>query len=223
MRGRHCRQILAEVHGTGSSSKRVQESYEALLQTLGSELSILRSLPLQEIQQAGGELLAEGIRRVRSGDVHIEGGYDGEYGIIKLFDDTERAVSKSQIDLFGAEDRKKHPRKTAKEITPAPLAKADALPQSQVPKQADAPQQSEILQPSATLNDEQLAAVNIVDRPLLIVAGPGTGKTRTLTVRIAHLIQDLQVDPSAILAITFTHTRLCSMGMTRPIICRARV
>ena len=57
----------------------------------------------------------------------------------------------------------------------------------------------------ARLNAEQRAAVEWVDAPLLIVAGPGTGKTRTLTVRIAHLIQSHRVPPAAILAITFTN------------------
>jgi DNA helicase-2/ATP-dependent DNA helicase PcrA len=50
-----------------------------------------------------------------------------------------------------------------------------------------------------------LAAVECIDRPLLIVAGPGAGKTRTLTVRIAHLIRSHAVAPEAVLAITFTN------------------
>ena len=40
---------------------------------------------------------------------------------------------------------------------------------------------------------------------LVIVAGPGTGKTRTLTTRIAHLISEKEAAPQAILAITFTN------------------
>jgi len=57
----------------------------------------------------------------------------------------------------------------------------------------------------ATLNAAQLAAVNCVAAPVIIVAGPGTGKTRTLTVRIAQLIRARGVDPESILAITFTN------------------
>ena len=53
------------------------------------------------------------------------------------------------------------------------------------------------------LNDKQLEAVNIIDGPLVVYAGAGTGKTRTLTYRVANMV-DKGIDPSAILAITFT-------------------
>ena len=55
-----------------------------------------------------------------------------------------------------------------------------------------------------SLNSDQRRAVAHTGDPLLIVAGPGTGKTLTLTHRIAYLISDQGVDPDAILAVTFT-------------------
>ncbi len=54
------------------------------------------------------------------------------------------------------------------------------------------------------LNSEQKAAVSCVDGPVLIVAGAGSGKTRVLTSRIAYILEQTDLDPSRILALTFT-------------------
>jgi DNA helicase-2/ATP-dependent DNA helicase PcrA len=56
------------------------------------------------------------------------------------------------------------------------------------------------------LNPAQRAAVETVDGPVIIAAGPGTGKTRTFAHRVAHLIQDRHVSPERILAVTFTRS-----------------
>lgn len=59
--------------------------------------------------------------------------------------------------------------------------------------------------PTQQLNPEQRRAVEAADGPLLIVAGPGTGKTKTLTARIAYLVQSGRAHPGEILALTFTN------------------
>src|SRR5688572_11429019 len=55
------------------------------------------------------------------------------------------------------------------------------------------------------LNPEQRHAVQHTEGPLLILAGAGSGKTRTLVYRVAHLIKQTKVDPGRIVAVTFTN------------------
>ena len=63
----------------------------------------------------------------------------------------------------------------------------------------------------AGLDAEQRGAAEIIDGPLLIVAGPGSGKTRTLTHRLAHLIESRDVAPGGCLAVTFTRRAVDEM------------
>ena len=58
--------------------------YDRLVSRFGSELAVLIDAPVGDIASTAGDRTAEGVRRVRSGDVLIEPGYDGEYGAVKV-------------------------------------------------------------------------------------------------------------------------------------------
>lgn len=81
-------EIISEIMQVGVSSKSVEREYERIINKLGSELSILTKIPVKEISGVS-ELLGEAISRLRSGRVIKQAGYDGEYGVIRLFEPGE--------------------------------------------------------------------------------------------------------------------------------------
>jgi uncharacterized protein (TIGR00375 family) len=92
--------LIAEAKDLGSASKAVQEAYMNILSKLGNEFYILMDCPLNDIQGAAGDVLAEGINRMRQGKVDIAAGYDGEFGTIKIFEAGERETIEQQMVLF---------------------------------------------------------------------------------------------------------------------------
>lgn len=63
----------------------------------------------------------------------------------------------------------------------------------------------------ASLNAEQKTAVDAIEGPVLVVAGPGTGKTQLLSVRVANILRQTDADPSNILCLTFTNKAATNM------------
>ncbi|MDM8522556.1 UvrD-helicase domain-containing protein [Desulfococcaceae bacterium HSG8] len=197
-------EILSEIFSVGPKSKKVTTHYHAVLEALGPEINILRTCSPDAIDKAGIPLLGEAVRRMRSGDVHISPGYDGEYGKITVFANGEREKLLGQQSLFvmpGSRKVKKK-KKTAKPGTKKqPARKSERTPVIKE-KQTGFKKKPDIL---ADLNDEQRQAVQHEGSPLLIIAGPGAGKTRTLTHRIAYMIKARNISPRHILAVTFTN------------------
>jgi DNA helicase-2/ATP-dependent DNA helicase PcrA len=201
-------EILGELEGTGPASKSVEQRYERLLTRLGPELEILESVPVEDTAGADSPVLAEAIARLRKGQVIREPGYDGEYGVIRLFEPGElrrRAGGGLLFDLPPANGDAPPPRPEA-QLRPKPDARVKPAPS--VDLDASTPMTSGIL---AALDEVQREAAGRVDGPLLIVAGPGAGKTRVLTHRIAHLVAERGAPPAACLAITFTRRAAAEM------------
>lgn len=93
-------EIIAEIKDKRVGTKTVDEEYERVYKKLGDEFSILRKISIEEIKKAGFLELSNVILRMRKGDVQIEPGYDGVYGVIKLFkNDTERKMTGDQMSL----------------------------------------------------------------------------------------------------------------------------
>jgi uncharacterized protein (TIGR00375 family) len=208
-------EIMGEILYVGSKSKAVLREIDKLTAALGPELAILETVPVEDIH-AHSPLLAQAVARLRRGEVIRDAGYDGEYGVITLFEPGElkRLAVASAPALFDdgpsltrelteanvENEPSMHELIDTAEPTPrypSPAAPAPAPPSSP----PDRMPTGSLLE---RLDPEQRAAADIVAGPLLIVAGPGTGKTRTLTHRIANLVAVHGVAPEHCLAITFT-------------------
>ena len=157
------------------------------------------------------------MRRLRAGRVHRVPGYDGEYGVIRLFEpgelDRPASAGDALFDLPAPVaprprrpvERRATPRPPAPRRQPAPAAPEVPLPSPHEPLE---PMLAGMEEVGTGLLDRldamQRVAAAAPGGPLLVVAGPGTGKTRTLTHRIAYLCAELGVRPEQCLAITFT-------------------
>lgn len=81
--------ILAEIYRVGENTKKVKLAYEELIGSGTSELKLLLDTPIDEIAGFAPLAVTEGIKRMRTGNIFISEGFDGEYGRIKVFDDSE--------------------------------------------------------------------------------------------------------------------------------------
>ena len=145
-----------------------------MVDRFGPELGILGDVPLDDLAAGAPSIVAEAIARLRRGEVRREAGYDGVYGTIRLFDPDELAGA-ALFDVPTSPPASKAQGRTA----------AGGTPRAAVPSAAARGRRSAA---PAGLDPEQHAIVTHDGGPLLVVAGPGAGKTRVLTHAIAHRI-----------------------------------
>lgn len=187
-------EIVSEIMQVGPQSKSAVCEYERLVHRFGSELAILQDIPTDEISKAS-TLLGEGISRLRQGKVIKHAGYDGEYGVIKLFEDDE-LVKKNFVNLKLDIEI---PQQEVNKLPETPMFSTSANLNRNIVKNVCAEKSL-----NYGLDEFQQKAVESAHNQLLIIAGPGSGKTTVLTQRIAHLISDKNIAPQNCLAITFT-------------------
>ena len=94
-------EIIADAVSAGVGTQAVEREYQSLLYHCGTEFNVLLSASEEELRKATSPKIAEGILRMRRGDVVVEPGFDGEYGKVKMFTETaEPAAAEQQLTLF---------------------------------------------------------------------------------------------------------------------------
>ncbi len=265
-------EVIGACMGCSAASVKVGRQYQEMLARLGPEFFILRECSLDEIQKHCGYQIAEGIRRLRQGKVQRFPGFDGEYGVIKLFEPSELETTEGQLSLFdlgrmnldggavraaGVSEEYGESGRTGelgefgapgRDETQGESGKPDGIGMSgesekpdgigmsgesgepdeigmsgesgepdgigtsgkfREPKGSGTQKRAELTKSDGLaqeeMNEEQLLAVRSVSPAITVIAGPGTGKTKTLVSRILYLLQNRRVKPSEITAVTFTN------------------
>ena len=215
-------EVVAACTGQSAAGVKTLRLYEDMLKKLGPEFSILRQLPIEDIRHTAGPLVAEGIKRLREGHVERNPGFDGEYGTIKLLEKEEMEALNGQMSLFSVSEWKEMAQAEAAASKEESLSafrsdNASSLASNDAPAAAaleakdavcnntGSSLQGDNLDVSSTLDPSQEQAVHTPGRALAVIAGPGTGKTRTLISRILYLLQERKVKPGEITAVTFTN------------------
>lgn len=244
-------EILAEILGVGSKSIKVRDLYAKVLERFGPELSILRCVPEAELAKFFPPL-AEAVGRMRRSEVQLRGGYDGEYGVVRIFTPEEQREIALGAGVFSGKAAKRpglqglalpgtalreHMHETEKNpineqgnVTKETQGSASSTlgVKENVGRQEDAPEEDDFIFETGDalaaeeqseeeagpclpgLNSLQSRAAMAGPGPVLVLAGPGTGKTRTLIGRIAYLLSQ-GASPEKIVAVTFTRRAAAEM------------
>lgn len=211
--------VFAQLGGVSSQSKAAKGLYSRCLEGLGSELAVLAQLPVDRIKEYDS-FLAEAVRRIRTGELGLKGGYDGEFGTIELFSAEEmKEIAPAYAALCGRK------RRTSVQVLPVQTEKAESpdAAESRSTKAQGIKDREKMHAPAGSfleerdrrrkernadsscirLSEEQEKACAHMGEPLLVLAGPGSGKTRVLAERMVRLLEK-GTDPASVLALTFS-------------------
>jgi len=190
-------EIISASTGFSTTSLKTTTKYLQLLKEVGNEFYILRQAPFEEIEKVAGSCVTEGIRRIRNGQITMTPGYDGEYGKVQIFKENELSLISGQMCFFDT-DFKCNEKTSEKANT----KKKQLLKEEKKQEKVKTDDKKSVL---AELNEEQKEAVISKEHAVSVIAGPGTGKTKTLVSKIIYLIEECKVKPSTITAVTFTN------------------
>lgn len=96
-------EVIAEAMESTVASQKVKDMYESLCRQFTSELDVLLKVPTEDIRKFAGSRIAEGIKKVRAGNIEIIPGYDGEYGVVKIWkegEDPDKDTEELQMSLL---------------------------------------------------------------------------------------------------------------------------
>ncbi len=98
-------EIVAEGLESTVSSQKVKALFDQLCEECGSEIDILLKTPIEQVAKVAGPRIAEGVKKVREGNIVIDPGFDGEYGKVKIWneepvEEAEKSKEESQMSLI---------------------------------------------------------------------------------------------------------------------------
>lgn len=232
-------ELIAEVEKRGVLSQRVSTRYSQIVSAFGNEFTFLFDASYEDVNRTCGAIMAEGLKRMRSGNINPQPGFDGEYGIIRVFSPGELDYLSGQGSLFHLPEPNTinatlPPNLTSTQnivpVQPVGITLAENMSPGDGSLEGVPPggstgeiaelneQQQQVLTcttdttPAASQHAAENTAQSAFQRAVIIVAGPGTGKTRTLVAWLSHLVRTSNARPEELLAITFTNRAASEMA-----------
>lgn len=212
--------IIAEVQNRKSCTARsVVAEYFRCIESIGSEFDILLEADIKDVEAVAGPVLAEAVNRLREGRLIVESGYDGEFGKIRFFGEDEISEL-TDAKLFSGD----FPGNERSENRPGLYVGASEKPLVDMKNDDDpagvrapagsyealtpgnqASVKNNALTPEVFESITQDEAVAFNTGSSMVIAGPGSGKTRVLINKTAALISRPDTSPSEVIALTFSN------------------